>query len=72
MVATCGSTIAGRPPDAESMQRSAKELVALQPDLIVTVQRTTGPPPDLTIATVGSQLAMGSHALLERAWIDLI
>ena len=39
--ATSGSTLAGRQLDAESMQRFAKELIALQPDLILSSSTPT-------------------------------
>ena len=39
--ATSGSTLAGRHRDAESRQRFAKELVALQPDLILSQNTPT-------------------------------
>ena len=39
--ATSGSTLAGRRPDAEAIQQFAKELVALQPDLILSQNTPT-------------------------------
>src|SRR5262249_765996 len=71
---TCGSTLAGRAPgDTQSMQRFAKELVALLPDIILSnttptttalLQQTRTIP--IVFAVVGDPIGSGFVASFAR------
>ena len=70
-VATCASTIAGPPADAEQLRKYAAELVALAPDVILAAAARSGgrcsrPPAPCRLCSRSSSIR--SAPALSRAW----